>query len=320
MATVTDSTNEASKPGRTLATRLPTLASLLAFESAARHSSFSRAAVELHLTQSAISHQISQLERQLGFTLFERVRQRVILTSAGRNYLGDVVRSLSGLMEGTSRARASGGKQVLNLAVLPSFSIKWLMPRIMDFFEKNPGIIVNFLSRKTIFDFEDERIHAAIHYGEAIWPDACATRLMEEGAVPLASPAYIQSLGIETPEDFDKASLLQQFTRPSAWQDWFSSLGLELERAYVGTRFDSFALAAEAAKEGMGIALLPRFLFESDIRRGDLCVVWDHVLPSERAYYFVCPEKNKNIEIVALFGDWITNATKGAATTPRDDS
>ncbi len=169
---------------------LPSVAALTAFESAGRHLSFSRAAAELHLTQGAVSRQIRQLEEMIGLDLFERVNQRVFLTDAGAAYLKDVRGILDELAGATRRVMASaGGGGVLDLAVLPTFATRWLMPRLPDFLAKYPGVTVNFTVRLEPFSFADDPCDAAIHHGEPTWPGAICLHLCDEAVVPVASPA-----------------------------------------------------------------------------------------------------------------------------------
>ena len=155
--------------------RLPSTTALATFESAARHLNFRRAADELHLTQGAVSQQVRQLEELLGVALFARVRQRVLLTPAGSRYLGEVRRILQDLGEVTHQAMATGDKEILNLAAVPTFAVKWLVPRLPSFFARHPEVNLNLVSRSAPFDFSAQPFDAAIHYGEPAWPGAVCT-------------------------------------------------------------------------------------------------------------------------------------------------
>ena len=162
-------------------TFLPPMADLLAFEATARHTSISRAADELHLTQSAVSRQIRQLEAQLGMALFHRVRQRVVLTDAGRVYAVDVRTLLQQLSDATQKTMAaSGGGGLLNMAVLPTFGTRWLIPRLGDFVQRYPDVTVNIAARTEPFDFAKEPFDAAIHFGAPHWAEAVCEYLMHE--------------------------------------------------------------------------------------------------------------------------------------------
>lgn len=285
--------------------RLPSTATLTAFESAARHLNFRRAAQELHLTQGAVSQQVRQLEAQLGVALFARVRQRVLLTSAGERYLAEVRRILLALGEATHQAMASGDKEILNLAVVPAFAVKWLVPRLETFFEAHADVNLNLVSRNAPFDFSAEPFDAAIHYGEASWSGAVCAHLMDEDMLPVCSAQYQAQLGLHEPAGLAGAVLLQQFTRPSAWWDWFAHVGIEPANAFQGPRFDSFLMILEATQAHLGAALLPRFLVADDLARGSLVQLSTQALPSSRGYYLVCPEAKQDARAVSAFRGWL---------------
>lgn len=278
---------------------------LTAFESAARHNSFTRAATELHLTQGAVSHQIRQLEELIGVTLFERIRQRAVLTPAGARYLVDVRRMLAGLGEATNRAMASGDNSILNLGVTPSFTTHWLMPRLFRFFEHHADIRINFISRSGSVDFRNEALDAAIHYGEPTVQGTVADHLMDEYCIPVCSPAFRHQHRINGPQDLVGVPLLQQFTRPAAWADWFRHLGVDCQHAFQGQRFDSFSMIAAAAKANLGAGLVPSFVAEDDIAAGLLHLVSDQPVPTTRGYYFVYPEENRDVVTIATFRQWL---------------
>ena len=192
-------------------TFLPPIADLLAFEAAARHTSISRAAEELHLTQSAVSRQIRQLEEQLGTALFHRVRQRVVLTDAGRIYAADVQAVLQQLSASTQKTMAFASTDgLLNLAVLPTLGTRWLIPRLGGFMALHPEAIVNFAARTEPFDFAGTPFDAAIHFGAPHWAGAVCEYLMHEETVPVCSPIYRDRHNIRTPQDLTRVALLQQ--------------------------------------------------------------------------------------------------------------
>lgn len=285
---------------------LPSVAALTAFESAGRHLSFSRAAAELHLTQGAVSRQIRQLEDMLGLDLFERVNQRVFLTDAGATYLAEVGRLLGDLGAATQRTMAAaGGGGTLDLAVLPTFATRWLMPRLPAFLAAHPGVTVNFAVRLAPFSFADDPHDAAIHHGEATWPGAVCVHLCDEAVVPVASPAFADDRMIGTPDDLTRVPLLHQTTRPTAWRDWFASAGLSDATAFRGSRFDQFAMIAGAAAAGLGAALVPRFLIEDELRTGRLAVLFERPLSSGTAYWYVYPEGKSGSALVRAFGAWL---------------
>ncbi|KLK94957.1 LysR family transcriptional regulator [Microvirga vignae] len=285
---------------------LPNIGNLLAFEATARHGSVSRAAEELNLTQSAVSRQIQQLEDSLGVSLFSRSRQRVVLTDVGRLYASQVRGTLTELSDATHQAIAlSGTKGVLNLATLPTFGTRWLIPRIPHFLSLHPDATVNFGVRLVPFDFATEPFDAAIHFGEPHWPGAICELLRREEAVPVCSPAYREHEKIRSPQDLARATLLQQSTRPTAWAEWFASVTVEAGNSIRGPRFEQFAMVAQAAAAGLGVGLIPNFLIADELASGRLEVLFPQSILSVGAYYLVYPEHKAEAPLVRSFRDWI---------------
>lgn len=291
---------------------LPSMADLLAFEAAARHHSVSRAAAELHLTQSAVSRQIRQLEDQLGTALFHRVRQRVVLTDAGRVYAADLQGVLQQLSAITQKAMAfSSADGLLNLAVLPTLGTRWLIPRLPRFMALHPDVTVNFSARTEPFDFAGTPFDAAIHFGAPHWAGAVCQYLMHEEVVPVCSPGYQNQYGIHTPQDIARV-VLQQSTRPTQWAEWFERVGAPTNLALRGPRSEQFAMIAQAAVSGLGAALLPRFLIEPELTAGSLVELSTTVLTSsDDAYYLVYPETRAQTPLVKAFRDWVVGECAG---------
>jgi LysR family glycine cleavage system transcriptional activator len=290
---------------------LPSISCLLAFESVARHGSITRASVELNLTQSAVSRQIHQLESLLDVSLFERARQRVVITDAGKLYLNDVIKVLSGLKDATSRIMACGGKtNLLNLAVLPTFATRWLMPRLNDFLQKHPGVTINLATRLVPFDFGMEPFDAGIHYGSPKWPGATAHHLMDEDTVPVCSPKLKATLRIRRPADLIRTVLLHQTTRTEAWAEWFRMTGVENPHASRGPRFEQFTMIAQAAICDLGAALLPKLLIEDEVASGKLILLFNRPIRSANAYYLVVPHSKTSSVLPAAFAQWIIGQAK----------
>lgn len=290
-------------------TLMPSLASLAAFDAAARHLSFTRAAEELTLTQGAVSRQVAQLEALLGVPLFERVRQRVSLTPAGAAYATEVREALARVAAATLNVmttRGAGG--VLALAILPTFGTRWLIPRLPDFFRRHPEITINFATRIRPFDFAREGLDAAIHFGEPVWPGAAAHHLMGETIVPVASPALVEREALREPADLLRVPLLQQVTRPRAWAEWMAAQGLGADHAVPGPIFEQFAMVAQAAQAGLGAAIVPRFLVEDELRSGLLVVPFDRPVESRQAYWLVYPQEKRDRPPVAAFRAWLLAA------------
>lgn len=287
-------------------TNLPSIACLQAFTCVAHHGSVTRAAAELNLTQSAVSRQIRQLEKLLDVALFERVRQRVVLTDAGKLYLNDVDRVIAGLKDATSRMMACGGNTgLLNLAVLPTFATRWLMPRLPDFLHKHPGVTVNLATRLVPFDFGNEPFDAAVHYGQPNWPGAVAHHLMDEDTAPVCSPRLVSTLRIRMPSDLARAVLLHQTTRTEAWSEWLQMTGVDGVHPLRGPRFEQFTMIAQAAVCDLGVALLPRLLIEDELASGKLVSLFEQSIRSANSYYLVVPESKTTSLVAAAFTQWI---------------
>ena len=296
-------------PGRL---SVPSLSALAAFEAAARHGSFTRAAEELNLTQGAVSRQIALLEQTLGLQLFERVRKRVGLTAAGAAYAEEVRDGLSRLAAATLSAmafRGTGG--LLNLASLPTFGTRWLIPRLPRFTEAHPGITINFSTRLVPFDFAHDEADAAIHFGHPVWPGARLHRLMGEEVVPVAAPALLARAGIAEAADLLRLPLLQQSTRPRAWASWLEQQGLSRDKLVMGPRFEQFAMVSQAAVAGLGVAIVPRFLIEEELRSGALAVAVDRPARGPEGYYLVYPEAKATLPAVVAFRDWLLGECEG---------
>lgn len=284
----------------------PDFINLQAFECAARHQNFSRAAEELHLTQSAVSRQIADLEQQTGLKLFERVRQRVILSEAGERLLPDVKQLLAQAERLMIGAVATGQMATsLRIATLPTFGGKWLVPRLGRFLSSHPNVAISIESRSTQFSFAEENFDLAIHFGQPTWADASSTFLCRETVLPVGSPALSGDIAKRVVGSFDEIPLLHLTTRPKLWSDWAQLHAISLPQAYQGLRFDQFSMLIAAAEAGLGFALLPTYLIESELRSGALQPLGDLPLQTENAYFIVRPE-NKRTQVAAReFEAWL---------------
>jgi DNA-binding transcriptional LysR family regulator len=282
---------------------------LLAFEAAARTGSFTRAADELSLTQSAVSRQIRVLEELLGTVLFIRERQSVVLTEAGRSYARQIRRSLMNIGSATMSIRASPSHASFHLAVLPGFSNRWLMPRVGDFMRAHPDVTLHFSTRTTPFEFESELFDGAIHFGHADWSGTESVPLMGEVLMPLASAEFIAANPCSSAEDLLSVALLHLTSRPDAWERWFLRQGVDFGSIH-GLLLDQQETVASAARAGLGVALLPEFLFRDEMVRGELRPIIDCATPGDQQYHFVWPTSARDSPTVVAFRDWIVNAAR----------
>lgn len=296
---------------------LPPMAVLAAFESAARLQSFTAAADELHLTQSAVSRQIRSLEELLGAELFVRQRQTVRLTVAGQAYAAEVRRALQAIAAATLGFRANPQGGTLNLAILPTFGTRWLAPRLPKFLAAHPGITINLTTRLAPFDFKVDPLDAAIHYGTPEWPGAKLDFLMQETVVPACSPALKARHRLSAPEHLLRAPLVHLVSRPDAWERWLRTAGVVFADVH-GMLVDQFAVATQAAMAGMGVALLPAFLVEDELARGDLVAAVDGPLQSTDSYYLAWPAEREDYPPLQAFRGWIQQeAGQEAGPGPR---
>jgi LysR family glycine cleavage system transcriptional activator len=290
---------------------LPSVASLVAFESAARHGSFTRAATELNLTQGAISRQIRQLEGHLGVALFRRVRQRVLLTEAGRVYLADVRKTLDELEVATQRAMAyADGANVLKLALAPTFSANWLAPRLPGFLARNPDVTINCAVRLPWFDYGTEKFDAAIHATQPTLHGTVVHHLMDVDIMPVCSPSYRAAHRIKVPDDLARVTLLHQTNRPTAWADWFAEAGVSAPNAFRGPRFELIGMLCRAAVVGIGVALVPACLAEYELASGMLTALMPRSTRSRISYFLVVPEMKSGLPHIKAFTEWIRDEAR----------
>ncbi|MER9403094.1 LysR family transcriptional regulator [Mesorhizobium caraganae] len=283
---------------------LPSTSALAAFEAVARLGSFTAAAQELDLTQGAVSRQIGLLEEQFGRRLFERDSRNVRLSTAGEIYAEAVRSALGQLRDAALGLMSNRHSGMLNLAILPTFGTRWLMPLIPDFVAENPDITINFVTRIGRFDFARERLDAAIHHGQPDWPDADSTLLMRETVMPMVSPEFLASRDITTAADISRLPLLHMATRPGAWSEWFEGQGLSAPTG-PGMQFEQFGTVAQACMAGLGVALLPQVLISGELQRGQLVPTPGQPMQSRSAYYLVVPHDKRSHPPVASFRDWL---------------
>jgi LysR family transcriptional regulator, glycine cleavage system transcriptional activator len=283
---------------------LPSFSLLAAFEAAARTGSVTAAANELGLTQSAVSRQISALERQLGVALFLRERQTIRLTIAGDTYAREVREALRRISSASLNLKANPAGGTLNLAILPFFGTRWLTPRIGRFLDQHPGMVVNLITRLEPFDFRFDTLDAAIHFGAARWPGAALTFLMDEDVIPACSPGFRERHGLSVPADMLRAPLLHLSTRPDAWELWLSRNAIPFD-AVQGMLCDQFVTMVEAARSGLGAALLPRFLIAGELAEGRLVRAVDSEPMPTGQYYLAYMPDRATYPPLAAFRDWM---------------
>ena len=298
-------------------TDLPSLIALQAFEAALRHESFSRAAEELYRTQGAVSRQIASLEKQLGAELFRREPPRVVPTPAAIRYGRKVRAILERLAAATLEMHSAADGGVLELAILPTFGTRWLIPRTRDFYRSEPGVLLHLSTRIGLFDFEVELLDAAVHYGAGHWPGAELERLFEEEVVVVCSPELAAESDWSEPGALIDAPLLQLETRLPAWGEWFAAHGHGAAPVRGAARFEHHLMVIQAAIAGLGVALLPSFLVHAELERGELV----EPLPGTRAtfdkaYWLAYPERSLDLPAFERFRGWLRQTLVSEGLAP----
>lgn len=293
--------------------KLPPLAPLRAFEAAGRHLSFTRAAAELHVTQGAVSQQVKQLEEHLGFALFRRLPRKLELTDEGRAFhevVGDALRQISGKAESL---KAADGNRPVTISVVPSFAVKWLIPRLTRFRRDHPDIPVRVDADHRIVDLRASEVDLAVRFTEQDFPDLHSVELFRDRVFPVCSPDLVrEGKAPRRLEDLRDAVLLHENApiwneSASDWDHWIKAAGLEGVELPAGPSFTQGDMVLQAAILGEGIALSRGSLAELDLASGRLVKPLDVSIPCPRAHYLVCLEEALSRANVATFYEWLVD-------------
>lgn len=286
--------------------RLPSLNGLRAFEAAARHLSFTLAAQELNVTQTAISHQIRRLEEELGIKLFIRQSRSLALTPQATEYLPGIRAAFQDLRTATDRLLRKGGDRVLTISTLTSLAVKWLLPRLSSFQQQHPEIEVRITTSTELVDFRTSNVDAAIRYGQGRWPGLDAEWLMAEHLFPVCSPKLLTGeRPLRRPEDLEHATLLHTSSTIDDWRLWLTAAGLPAHLSQNrGLTFDLAFMTIQAAIDGLGVAMGHTAYVADDVANGRLVVPFNVSMPSA-GYYFVTPQDRPTTAKLDLFRDWL---------------
>jgi len=288
--------------------RLPSLNGLRAFEAAARHLSFTNAATELNVTQTAISHQIRRLEEELGIRLFVRQNRALALTLEARDYLPGVRAAFNDLRLATDRLLRKDDDHVLTVSTLASLAAKWLLPRLATFQESHPGIDVRITTSPGLVDFKSGDVDAAIRYGRGHWAGLRADWLTADELFPVCSPALLAGdKPLRSPEDLADHTLLHSSGGyDDDWRLWLTAAGLPSNISKLpGLTFDLIFLTVQAAIDGSGVAMGRTSYVEADIARGRLVVPFKIALPADAGFYLVSPEAKADPPKLRAFRQWL---------------
>jgi LysR family glycine cleavage system transcriptional activator len=296
---------------------LPPLNALRAFEAAARHLSFKRAAQELHVTQAAVSHQVRALEGQLGLALFVRKHRALELTPAGARYLPALSDAFDRLDDATRLLRARPRAPRLVLSVVPSFGANWLVPRLGRFRARHSEIDLVVLSSSELVDFARDGVDVGIRFGPGRYPGVRADLLMAEGYLPVVSPRLARGARrLRAPADLRRHTLLHDESH-DAWRGWLASHGVTGVDPERGVVFSDSSQLVAAAAAGQGVALARRLLAEPYLRARTLVRPFDGSIPAEFAYWVVCAESRADEPAIRAFRAWALEEARRADERPR---
>jgi LysR family transcriptional regulator, glycine cleavage system transcriptional activator len=291
-----------------MTSRLPSLNGLRAFETAARHLSFTNAATELNVTQTAISHQIRRLEEELGTRLFVRQNRALALTPQAKDYLPSVRAAFNDLRLATDRLLRKDNDHVLTVSTLASLAAKWLLPRLSAFQEAHPGIDVRITTSTALVDFRSGDVDAAIRYGRGHWPGVRADWLTADELFPVCSPALLTGKRpLKCPQDLAHHALLHSSGGyDDDWRLWLTAAGLPTDISkQPGLTFDLILMTVQAAIDGIGVAMGRTSYVEADIAKGRLVVPFKITLPADAGFYLVSPEARADPPKLAAFRQWL---------------
>jgi len=292
-----------------MTSRLPSLNGLRAFEAAARHMSFTLAASELNVTQTAISHQIRRLEEELGVRLFVRQNRSLSLTPEAVEYLPGVRAAFNDLRLATDRLLRKDDDHVLTVSTLASFAAKWLLPRLSAFQEAHPGIDVRITTSTSLVDFQRDKVDVAIRYGRGQWAGLRSDWLMADELFPVCSPSLLQgSKPLKCPEDLrDHVLLHTSGANTDDWRLWLTAAGLPTDMSrQPGLTFDLTFVTVQAAIDGIGVAMGRTSYVRDDIAKGRLVVPFKITLPADAGFYLVSSQGRADTPKLAAFRSWLS--------------
>ena len=292
--------------------RYPSTTALQCFETAARHLSFTNAAQEMHMTQSAISKQVAQLEEMLNLSLFYRTPHRISLTPAGKAYYLEVLEILKHIEVATTNLMShSSNTELLKIVSHPTFCARWLIPALSGFSQEYPLINIDIKELAGPFFSEDQNVDIAFLYGDGMWGNMEAIKLFDEYCVAVCQPQYLRdkTLSAECLKSrgcLDDYVLLQISSRLSAWYEYFKQQDISVDGTFVGPRFETFHACISAALLGYGIALVPLRLVEPELQSGALVMAWDYAAKGRGSYYVTYPLSSGQSHKVKAVLEWIT--------------
>ncbi len=292
--------------------RLPNLAALRAFEAAARHQNFSRAAEEIHVTHGAISHQVRALEEELGVALFTRHGKRIAITADGERFAVILRKSLMDIALAAEALQAGAQQKRLTITALPSFAARWLAPRLGAFIELYPDTEVTLQSSNHLTDFVRESVDIGVRFGAGHYPGLSVELVMDDYYYPVVSPKFNGGRLPLTLKELARSALLRCDDEP--WTPWFEAAGLDWPEPSGGLVFQDASILVRAAVDGRGIALARHAIVVQDLEAGDLVRLFDIAVKCPSSYYLVCAPNALQKPHVQAFRTWLFDEVRKLKT------
>jgi len=293
--------------------QLPPLNALKAFDAAARHLSFTKAAQELYVTHGAVSRQIATLEGHFRTALFVRGPRTLTLTPEGVALARAVARAFETLRSASEALHHAGRPEpVLQVSVPPTLAMWWLMPRLSALDNGQADLRIELSTSTDPVDFERSHYDAAIRRISTVPRGLHAECFLDGRSVPVCSPQYRRRNRLDGPESLAQATLLVTRTENSAWDEWFRACKLRRDPQAATKVFDQLYFALVAAVDSLGVALAPLALAQEEVRKGNLCIVAREPLPARRAYALLCPRNSPKLDTVLAFGRWLKSHAPAA--------
>ncbi|CAN5205924.1 transcriptional regulator GcvA [soil metagenome] len=283
-----------------------------AFVAAARHQSFTRAALELHVTHGAVSRQIKALEQHLGVALFERRTRQVTLTQAGQAFFAEAAAGLAQIGAAATALMARAPARAVRINVRSSFAVRWLIPRLPAFVSQYPGIEPQVVTSTELPEDVSDGFDVAIRRGSHGWPSSIQVRpFLEDEAQVVGAPALLQAHRVDAPRALAAHVLLSARTRKGDWDDWQRAAGLARFKPAGRLQFDHLHLVLQGALDGLGVAMGPTSLVSHDLADGRLVSPLPGLrLPLERYYYGMAPDAGPEAQ---FFAEWLEDARRASA-------
>jgi LysR family transcriptional regulator, glycine cleavage system transcriptional activator len=283
--------------------RLPPLLALEAFDAAARHMSFKAAAAELHLTPSAISHRVKQLEQHLGLSLFRRLNREIRLTEAGQDYANATRKAFDQVVQASARLSLPRQAEELRLSAVPHFATLWIIPHLEGFLDTQQGLRLYVESSQRNADFARDAVDAAIRYGNGRWPGLSATRLTDISVAPVCAPKLLA--GLKHPRDLAQHTIIHLSAFPDAWPRWLSAVKAGAIKPKREIWVDNITQTVDAAERGLGVALGLSPLIAPRLKEDRLALPFTPPVKVDGSYWFVCRRAEADKPRLVALRDWL---------------